>query len=140
MPRVRAGAVKISDHWLRSPLIMLNQACGTCHNLSEEELRARVSNIQDKTSALLRSSENALLGAIDAIVAVRQAGAADKDLTEALQLHRSAQLRWDFISSENSTGFHSPQEAARILAEAIDLARQAELKARQFAPEQQKAD
>jgi len=73
-------------------------------------------------------------------VAVRRTGVADKRLTEALQLHRSAQLRWDFISSENSTGFHSPQEAARILTEAIDLARQAELKARQIAPGQLKAD
>lgn len=38
-------------------------------------------------------------------------------------------MRWDFVSSENSTGFHSPRESARILAESIDLARQAELKA-----------
>jgi formate-dependent nitrite reductase cytochrome c552 subunit len=30
-------------------------------------------------------------------------------------------MRWDFVSAENSTGFHSPQEA-RILAEAIDYA------------------
>jgi nitrite reductase (cytochrome c-552) len=39
-------------------------------------------------------------------------------------------MRWDFVTSENSMGFHSPQEAARVLAEAIDLARQAELAAR----------
>ncbi|MGL4650009.1 MAG: ammonia-forming cytochrome c nitrite reductase subunit c552, partial [Caldilineaceae bacterium] len=38
-------------------------------------------------------------------------------------------LRWDFVSSENSTGFHSPQEAARVLANAIDFARQAQLSA-----------
>jgi nitrite reductase (cytochrome c-552) len=38
-------------------------------------------------------------------------------------------MRWDFISSENSTGFHSPQEAARVLAESIDLARQAQIAA-----------
>jgi nitrite reductase (cytochrome c-552) len=36
------------------------------------------------------------------------------------------------VSSENSTGFHSPQEAARILAESIDMARQAELIATQL--------
>lgn len=129
MPYVRQGSVKVSDHWLRSPLTNPNQACGTCHNLPEEELRSRVINIQDKTASLLRRSEDALLDAIDSIVAARQAGATDEDLTEALQLQRSAQLRWDFISSENSTGFHSPQEAARVLAEAVDLARQAELKA-----------
>ena len=41
---------------------------------------------------------------------------------------------WDFVSSENSTGFHSPQEAARILANAIDNARQAQLEAERVTP------
>lgn len=129
MPYVRKGGVKISDHALRSPLVNLHQACGICHNLPVEELRARVLNIQTKTAGLLRSSEAALLDAIDAIVVARQAGAEDKDLAEALELHRAASLRWDYISSENSTGFHSPQEAARVLASSIDFARQAELEA-----------
>jgi len=31
------------------------------------------------------------------------------------------------VSAENSMVFHAPQEAARILAEAIDYARQSEL-------------
>ena len=30
----------------------------------------------------------------------------------------------DFVEAENSTGFHAPQEAERILAESIDCARQ----------------
>ncbi len=129
MPFMRVGAVKVSDHWVRSPLTNLSRACQTCHAWPEEELKARVVAIQDKTAELLRRSEEALLDAIDAIVAARQVGATDEELEKALQLHRAAQLRWDFISSENSTGFHSPQEAARILAAAIDLARQAELEA-----------
>jgi nitrite reductase (cytochrome c-552) len=131
MAYVREGAVKVSDHWLRSPLMNLDQACGTCHKWPEEELRDRVVTIQDRTAGLLRRSEEALLDAIDAIVAARQAGLTDDDLMPALQLHRSAQLRWDFISSENSTGFHSSQESARVLAESIDLARQAELRAKE---------
>lgn len=129
MPYVRQGAVKVSDHWLRSPLTNVNQACQTCHKFPEEELRERILTIQHRTAGLLRRSEEALLGAIDAIVAARQAGVTDEVLHEALQLHRASQLRWDFVSSENSTGFHSPQEAARVLAESIDMARQAELKA-----------
>lgn len=32
-------------------------------------------------------------------------------------------------SSENSIGFHSPQEATRVLANALDFARQAQLAA-----------
>jgi nitrite reductase (cytochrome c-552) len=44
-------------------------------------------------------------------------------------LHRKAQWRVDFVNAENSTGFHAPQEAARILGEAIDYARQGQLAA-----------
>jgi nitrite reductase (cytochrome c-552) len=129
MPFLRVGSVKASDHWVRSPLENLSHSCQTCHNLPEEELRERVDTIQDVTAALLRRSEEALIAAIDAIVASRKAGATDDDLAEALKLHRAASMRWDFVSSENSTGFHSPQEAARILAESIDIARRAEFTA-----------
>ncbi|HEY6880691.1 MAG TPA: ammonia-forming cytochrome c nitrite reductase subunit c552 [Polyangiales bacterium] len=31
------------------------------------------------------------------------------------------------MAAENSMGFHAPQEAARVLAEAIDYARQGQL-------------
>ena len=129
MPYIREGGIKISDHWVRSPLTNLNNACQTCHNISEDDLMARVLTIQNNTAELLRVSEEAIVGAIDSIVAAREAGATDEELAEARQLHRAAQLRWDFVSSENSTGFHSPQESARVLAHSIDLARQAELEA-----------
>ena len=129
MPYTRVGSVKVSDHWLRSPLKNLSAACQTCHNVDEEELYNRVVNIQNKTADLLHASEAALLDAIDAIVAAKEAGATDEQLAEARNLHRIAQMRWDFVSSENSTGFHSPQEAARVLADCRDLARQAQLAA-----------
>jgi nitrite reductase (cytochrome c-552) len=129
MPYVREGSLKVSDHWIRSPLTNLNQACQTCHRVSEEDLAERVAVIQNTTAELLRSSEEALFEAIDTIVEAQEAGVSDEALTEARRLHRSAQFRWDFISSENSTGFHSPQEAARVLAMSIDLARQAEIAA-----------
>jgi len=129
MPYTRVGSVKYSDHWLRSPLTNVSAACQTCHNVEEDELINRVIEIQTITSNLLHDTEEALIGAIDAIVVAQTAGATDEQLEAARTLHRSAQMRWDFVSSENSTGFHSPQEAARILAEAIDLARQAQIAA-----------
>ena len=52
----------------------------------------------------------------------------DEQLTAARKHHRQAQWRLDFVAAENSMGFHAPQEAARILAEAIDLARQGQIK------------
>ena len=41
-------------------------------------------------------------------------------------LQRKAMWRLDYISSENSRGFHADQEAARILGESIDYSRQAQ--------------
>ncbi|MFQ5906989.1 MAG: ammonia-forming cytochrome c nitrite reductase subunit c552, partial [bacterium] len=55
--------------------------------------------------------------------------APDGALEDARRLHRRAFIRWDFVSAENSMGFHSPQESAYILGDAIDYARQAELAA-----------
>ena len=134
MPYIRQGAVKVSDHWLRSPFTDVNRACGSCHKQSEQELKDRIKQIQDKTAGLLRATEAALIDAIDAINAAQAAGATDEQLAAARQLHRRASLRWDFVSSENGSGFHSPQEAARVLANAIDFARQAQLAAERVTP------
>jgi len=46
----------------------------------------------------------------------------------AHRLHRQSQFRVDFVNADGSKGFHAPQEAGRLLAEAIDLARQAQLR------------
>jgi nitrite reductase (cytochrome c-552) len=134
MPYVRTGSIKVSDHWVRSPLTHIAGACQTCHPRPEEELKARVKDIQDKTAGLLRMAEGALLAAMDAIVKAKDPGVPEDKLAEAKALIRRGQLRWDFVFSENGSGFHSPQEAARILAGAIDFARQAELKAALLAP------
>ena len=134
MPYVREGAVKVSDHWLRSPLVNINNACQTCHQQDEVALQERIITIQNRTAELLRLSEEAILEAMDAIIAAQEAGATDDQLEQARYLHRRASLRWDFISSENSTGFHSPQESARVLAMAIDFARQAQLEAERLLP------
>jgi nitrite reductase (cytochrome c-552) len=129
MPYRREGAIKITDHWIRSPLGNLTNACLTCHRQSETEMRERVLQIQDRTYGLMQRSEKAIIAAIDGITAAMAAGATDEELTPARQLHRKSQLRWDFISAENSMGFHSSQEVARILGDAIDYARQSELEA-----------
>ena len=44
-----------------------------------------------------------------------------------ISLFRCYQFYVDFVESENSNGFHAPQEATRILGEAIDSARQGQL-------------
>lgn len=129
MPYRREGAIKVTDHWIRTPLVNITNACITCHRQSEQEMRDRVLQIQDRTYALLMRAEHAIIAAIDGIKLAMQSGVRDEQLKQARELHRKAQLRWDFVSAENSMGFHSPQEVARMLGDAIDYARQAELAA-----------
>ena len=139
MPYIREGALKVSDHWLRSPLTNVNGSCQTCHRQDEASLVERITTIQDRTAGLLRTTESAILDAIDAMVVAQEAGATDEQLENARYLQRRASLRWDFVSSENSTGFHSPQEAARVLADAINFARLAQPEAERLADPAQSA-
>jgi nitrite reductase (cytochrome c-552) len=129
MPFAREGATKVSDHWVRSPLLNINRACQSCHRFSESELSARVDAIQDRNHALLQRGGAALVALMDAVVAAQEAGAQADALEPARAMQRKAQWRLDFIAAENSMGFHAPQEAARILGEAIDYARQGQVSA-----------
>jgi nitrite reductase (cytochrome c-552) len=127
MPYMRDGATKVSDHWVRSPLLNINRACQSCHKFSEEEIRGRVETIQDRNHKLLQRAAAALMAQMDAIQVAKATGATEEQLKPVLELQRKAQWRIDFVAAENSMGFHAPQEAARILAEAIDYARQGEV-------------
>lgn len=144
MPYKRAGANKITSHNIRSPLFDINASCKTCHAQSEEYLASQVRTIQRKTASELRVAENALIAMIADVKAAREEmaklpqyaditdeaereSAISKALADVLELHRKAQMRWDFVFSENSTGFHSPQEAARVLQQSTDMARSAQL-------------
>src|SRR5262249_28767155 len=127
MPYKREGAIKVSDHQVRSPLLMVNRACQTCHRYPEEEITARADAIQNRTKALLDRAEDALVQLIDTLKIAKESGVPEDKLKEAYALQRKAQWRVDFINAENSMGFHAPQEAARILGEAIDYARQGQI-------------
>ena len=127
MPYKREGAMKVSDHWVRSPMLNISRACQACHPYAEQEIAARVEAIQTRTHELMTRSAKAMTDMLDAIVAAKNAGATDADLAAALELQRKAQWRLDFVAAENSMGFHAPAETARILAESIDYSRQAQL-------------
>lgn len=126
MPYVREGAIKVSDHHVRSPLLNVSRACRTCHRYPEEEVLSRAEAIQSRTRDLKVRAEQAVLALIAAIRAAKEAGATDSQLQVPRDFHRKSQWRLDFVSAENSMGFHAPGEAARLLAEAIDFARQGE--------------
>lgn len=126
MPYQREGAMKVSTHWVRSPLLNINNACQTCHNVSEKELLEKVATIQGRTKSLIDHAANAMTDMLDAIREAQAAGATPEQIAPALDFQRKAAWRLDFVSSENSMGFHADQEAARILAESIDYSRQAQ--------------
>ena len=126
MPYERQGATKVSSHWVRSPMLNINKACQTCHNVPEQELLARVDTIQGRTRAIMDRAAVAMTDMLDAIVAVQEAGASEDVLKPIRDLQRKAMWRLDYISSENSKGFHADQEAVRILGESIDYSRQAQ--------------
>ena len=123
MPYKREGAAKISDHHVRSPVLNINRACQTCHKWPEEELKARVETIQARTHKLRNVAMDALMDLIKDLKAAQGAGKPASALVTAQDFQRKAQFYLDFVEAENSTGFHAPQEAARILGESIDFSR-----------------
>jgi nitrite reductase (cytochrome c-552) len=127
MPYLRVGAMKITDHHVRSPLLNVNRACQTCHKWPEEELKARAEHEQRRTFGLRNLAMDALVALIADLKAAKAAGRPDAELEAARKLQRKAQFYLDFVEAENSTGFHAPGEAARILAESIDAARLGQL-------------
>ncbi len=127
MPYTRVGAFKISDHHVRSPLLNVNRACQTCHNVPEEELKGRAEQIQARTFALRNRAMDAVVALISDLGLATAAGLPEEALAAARAAQRQAQFRLDFVEAENSTGFHAPGEAARILAESADIARQGQL-------------
>jgi nitrite reductase (cytochrome c-552) len=126
MPYQRVGAMKISDHHVRSPLLNINRACQTCHKFPEAELKARVEAIQDRTFELRNIALNAVLELTRQIAEVAKADSAAPGLAGARRAQRYAQFLVDFVEAENSMGFHAPQEAVRVLGHALDQARRGE--------------
>jgi len=136
MPLARQGALRITDHLARSPLEAGARACLRCHSFSAEEMKARAKVIQDRTMALLDRALAALVELLDDLGAPQRSDvgwafslrpAFEPAFARRLEhrLQRQAQFRADFVAADGSKGFHAPQEALRLLAEAIDLARQA---------------
>ncbi|WP_086289676.1 ammonia-forming cytochrome c nitrite reductase subunit c552 [Campylobacter devanensis] len=148
MPYVRKGSSKVTNHNVTSPLKDINAACKSCHTQSEEYLKAQIKDIQRSIAFDLRSVEYATVSLINDIKNMRDRLAAlpefqtdgkadDKKISavlkEVLELHRKGQMRGDFVGAENSTGFHSPREASRMLLQALEMARMGQTKLAEIA-------
>lgn len=143
MPYIRKGSKKLTQHNITSPLQNINNACKSCHAQSEEVLKSQIKDIQNSVAYDLRTAEYGIVSLITDTKNLREAlggleqyqsnGKADTAkinavLKEVLELHRKAQMRADFVGAENSTGFHNPREASRMLLQAVDMARMAQAK------------
>lgn len=127
MPYKREGGMKVSDHQVRSPMLNVNNACQGCHKVSEEELKGRVADIQDRHIKARNVSLQALSDLIDEIEKAKQSGVPQERIDPALKYQKKASFYIDWIVSENSNGFHAPGESLRVLNEATDAARKGQI-------------
>ncbi|MCC7236167.1 MAG: ammonia-forming cytochrome c nitrite reductase subunit c552 [Bryobacterales bacterium] len=127
MPYKREGGLKVSDHHVRSPLGNINRACQGCHHFPEEEMKARAEQIQTRFFQTRNVAMDALVALIADIRERKAKGATDAQLAQAWTFQRKAQFYVDFVEAENSTGFHAPGEALRILADSLDYSRKGQL-------------
>ncbi|MEM0202407.1 MAG: ammonia-forming cytochrome c nitrite reductase subunit c552 [Archaeoglobaceae archaeon] len=130
MGYVKIGGYKITDHWITSPLKKDLRTCKQCHTQSEEWLKQRVFEIQDRTISLLIRSGYTLAETAKLFEIANKAKSEGVEIDEkayeiAKELYIEAFYRHVFIQAENSYGFHNPEEAMRILGDAIAMASEA---------------
>ena len=128
----RKDGKKISSHWWTAPLKDPNMsACRKCHaDKTPEYLKERVIYSQKKTFTQLLKAQDASVKAHEA-VRLANAYTGDKPanydalMDEARQLVRKGQLFWDYVSAENSAGFHNPAKALDTLMSSLEMSNKA---------------
>lgn len=123
MPSTDSNGETISDHRIMSPLKNNLQACSACHEEDTESLRKMVFEIQDETASLLIQNGYAVARVAKLFELAHLSAAAAQIKTsgsyvQAKDAYEEAFYRVMFIQNENSTGFHNPPEASRILNDA----------------------
>jgi len=122
MPYKSEGGIKYTDHQIRSPLYNIANSCQVCHRWSEDEVRSKVYSIQDKTFEMLHNAQKTITLAHLEIGDAIRLGATDAELETSRHLVRRAQMYWDYVAANNGMGFHAPQECARVLDKALQIA------------------
>ena len=132
LPYMREGGKKVSSHFMTSPLRDPElRACRQCHaDKTPAQLLERVHYTQDKTYAQLIKAQDLNVKAHEAVrlaKAFEGAKHAEYDalMKEAVEMTRKAQMCWDWVSAENSVGFHNPSLALETLARSAEYSQQA---------------
>ena len=121
MPSTDAADQTISDHRIMSPLKNDLTACADCHTEEPNSLREMVLAIQDNTATVMINTGYALAGVAKLFLSWLITAPQQKPLQPLLSISRQKRptnrlfYRLMFIQNENSTGFHNPPEATRIL-------------------------
>jgi nitrite reductase (cytochrome c-552) len=135
MPYTRMdGKKKVSNHQWTSPLKTpegISNACRQCHaDKSAEYLRERVVYTQKKTFENLLSAQDMSVRAHEAVrLAAEWSGAKpanyDQLMIQAKEMVRKGQFYWDFLSAENSVGFHNPVKALDTAQKSLEASQMA---------------
>ena len=133
------GKKKISNHQWTSPLKDPDmKACRQCHtDKTPDYLKQRVIFTQKKVFDQLLVAQDISVKAHEAIRMAdefqgEKPAGYDQLMINAREMCRKGQFFWDYVSAENSVGFHNPTKALNTLAQsqqysqkAVDIAIQA---------------
>lgn len=126
MPYQRENGKKMSSHWWTSPLKDPElRACRQCHSdKTADYLRQRVLYTQDKTFRQLLVAQDYSVKAHEAVRLATEYEGPRADNYDELMIRarkgvRKGQMFWDWVSAENSVGFHNPSKALDTLAQSI---------------------
>ena len=132
MPYQRVDGKKVSSHWMTSPLKDPElRACRQCHaDKTADYLRERVLYTQKKSFDQLLKAQEASVRAHEAVrLANAYAGERDPSyddlMKEAREMVRKGQLFWDYVSAENSVGFHNPAKTLDTLMTSTECSNKA---------------
>jgi len=136
MPYRRSGSYKISDHNVTSPVKMDFVACAQCHTEKADWLKKQLFTTQERTASMQNRAGYAVATVARLFEMVNENQARGKKIdqgvyTKAKDAYIQGALRLNFISAENSMGFHNPTETARILSDSLAYANRAESMLRQ---------
>ena len=93
-------------------------------------MKERVELIQARFTESRNLAMDALMDLVTDLLRARASGVAEAQLAAAREAQRRAQFYLDFVEAENSTGFHAPQEAMRVLTQSIDWSRKGQMSLR----------
>ena len=127
MPYMQQGGIKFTDHHVQSPLAKIDRTCQTCHRQDAETLRQNVYDRQKKVyDFAVKVNRELALSHLQAEFAWKH-GAVEKEMAKALSDIRKAQWRWDYSLASHGAAFHAPQEVMRLLANAMNYAKDAQV-------------